>query len=229
MTKPIKTLQDALTYQLQGLLQAERKIAEAFTRFSDQISSAEVKELVQGYVTNTDNVACKLDRSFNYLMMEPVVRKNEVVNKMIDETEYLLAYTAPPYLKDIVMIGCLENINAYKASAIQTAYLMMEPVVRKNEVVNKIIDETEYLLAYTAPPYLKDIVMIGCLENINAYKASAIQTAYLMAVELELDTVADLLQQILRWEMVTCKELTDLSIHEFNKLNDSANIRGDWQ
>jgi ferritin-like metal-binding protein YciE len=173
MTKPIKTLQDALTYQLQGLLQAERKIAEAFTRFSDQISSAEVKELVQGYVTNTDNVACKLDRSFNYLMMEPVVRKNEVVNK--------------------------------------------------------IIDETEYLLAYTAPPYLKDIVMIGCLENINAYKASAIQTAYLMAVELELDTVADLLQQILRWEMVTCKELTDLSIHEFNKLNDSANIRGDWQ
>lgn len=173
MTKPIKNLQDALTYQLQGLLQAERKIAEAFTKFSNQISSAEVKELVQEYVRNTDNVACKLDRSFNYLMTEPILRKNEVVNKMIDETEYLLAYTSPSYLKDIVMIGCLENINAYKASAIQTAYLI--------------------------------------------------------AIELELDTVADLLQQILSWEMVTCKELTNLSIHEFNKLNETVNFRDDWQ
>jgi ferritin-like metal-binding protein YciE len=173
MDKPIKTLQDALTYQIQGLLQAERKVGEAFKTFSPYISSAEVKELTGAYVRNTDNVTCKLDRAFNYMMTEPVFRKNEIVDKMIDETEYLLTYTAPSYLKDIVMIGCLENINAYKASALQTAYLM--------------------------------------------------------AVELELDTVADLLQQILSWELVTSKQLTDLSIHEFNKLNDSVNVKGDLQ
>jgi hypothetical protein len=39
-----------------------------------------------------------------------------------------------------------------------------------------------------------------------------------MAAELELDTVTDLLQQILEWETATGKSLSTVSISEFNKI-----------
>jgi len=41
-----------------------------------------------------------------------------------------------------------------------------------------------------------------------------------MAVELQMDTPADLIQQILEWELNTCKSLGGLSIREFNNIED---------
>jgi ferritin-like metal-binding protein YciE len=166
MRKTIKTLQDALTYQVQGLLYAEQKIGEAFKTCSHHLGSEDVKDALEDYVDNAGNVTIKLDRIFNYLLIEPIARKNEVILTMIEETQFLLTYTAHQHLKDILMIGCIKNINAYK--------------------------------------------------TVN------LQNCYLMAVELELDTVADLLQQILEWELAVGKRLASLSIHEFNKLNGPA-------
>ncbi|MBT1686455.1 DUF892 family protein [Dawidia soli] len=163
MDKTIKTLQDALTYQVQGLLYAEQKIREAFQSCNHHLESEDVKHALEDYADNAGNVSIKLDRIFNYLLIEPIARKNEVILKMIEETQFLLTYAARPHLKDILMVGCMKNINAYK--------------------------------------------------TVN------LRNCYLMAVELELDTVADLLQQMLEWELATGKRLAALSIHEFNKLN----------
>ena len=164
MNKTIRTLQDALSYQLQGMLYAEDKVRDEFKACSHHITSTEVKKIIQTYIDNAENVKLKLDRVFNYLMVEPRSRKNEVINKMIDETQHLLTYASSSHLKDILMIGCIENINAYKTASYQSAYLM--------------------------------------------------------AVELEMDTPADLIQQILEWELSTCKSLAGLSIREFNNIQD---------
>jgi hypothetical protein len=83
-----------------------------------------------------------------------------------------------------------------------------------------MIDETQHLLTYATSPHLRDILMIGCIKNINAYKTAIYQMSYLIAVELEMDTPADLIQQILEWELSTCKSLAGLSIREFNNIED---------
>jgi ferritin-like metal-binding protein YciE len=164
MNKTIGTLQDALSYQLQGMLYAEDKLCDEFKACRHHITSPEVKSVIQAYIENTENVKLKLDRVFNYLMIEPERRKNAVITKMIDETQHLLTYTSSPHLKDILMIGCIKNINAYKTASYQTSYLM--------------------------------------------------------AVELQMDTPADLIQQVLEWEVNTGKALTKLSIVEFNNIED---------
>ena len=102
---------------------------------------------------------------------------------------------------------------------------MQEPARHKNEVVVKMMDETHHLLSYASSPHLKDILMIGCIQNINAYKTAGYRNAFLFAVELELDTAADLVQQMLDWELATGKRLSALSIHEFNKLNSSLKTK----
>jgi len=169
MSKKIKTLQDALSYQLLGLLYSEKKVSEEFNNCSHHVTSSDVKTVIKNYVDNAENVTLKLERIFGYLMLDPVPRKNEVINKMIDETQYLLTYATSPDLKDILMISCMKNINAYKTASYQSCYLM--------------------------------------------------------AVELELDAAADLLQEILTWETATGKSLGTISISAFNTINTSAKSR----
>ncbi|HEX8038304.1 MAG TPA: DUF892 family protein [Chryseosolibacter sp.] len=102
-------------------------------------------------------------------------------------------------------------------------YLMQEPQTRKNEVIHKMIDEMHQILGFTTPSkHLKDMLRISCIQNINAYKIAGYKNAYMFAVELELDTAADLLQQILEWELATGKALSELSIEEFNRLELKA-------
>jgi ferritin-like metal-binding protein YciE len=168
MNAKIKTLQEALAYQLQGLSYAETKVRDEFERCSSRIASADVKREIKKYIGHADNKVLKLERIFNYLMQECEPRKNEVINTLIQETHAMM--------------------DAVSAS------------------------------------HLKDVVVVACLQNINAYKIANYKTAYLFAVELELDTAADLLQQIMEWELETAKSLNSLSIHEFNKMTDTATL-----
>ena len=163
MKQNIKTLQDALAYQLQGLFYAETQVRSEFSDCSRDITSGPVKSELERYIESTENKLLKLERIFNYLMRERLIRKNAVIDRLLEETRHMLTYAAPGHLKDILMISCIQNINAYK---------------------------------------------------ISSYK-----TAYLFSVELELDTASDLLQQVIEWELQTSKDLNALSIQEFNKLD----------
>jgi ferritin-like metal-binding protein YciE len=95
---------------------------------------------------------------------------------------------------------------------------MQEPLNRKNEISTKLMDDANQMLCNTGCTHLKDIIMISCIQNINAYKISSYKTAYLFAAELELDTATDLLHQILEWEIEIGKKLSALTINEFNKI-----------
>jgi len=165
MKRRIDSLQKALTYQLQRLLDAETELRYELPVCTQQITSSELKAEIRRHSEDADNKLLKLDRIFSYLMQQPVRCKNEVIGKMIEETHHLLNLTSSPQLRNILLVGCIHNINAYK---------------------------------------------------VESYK-----TAYLLTVELELDTAADLLEEILEWEIATSKHFAALSIHEFNKLNST--------
>lgn len=159
--KTINSLSDALAFLLQGLYFTETKLKESFPWCCSEVSSINIRTEINIYANNADDKLLKLERIFNYLMKEPLTRDNNVMNELMNETHKMIAATTSSYLKDIVSIGCIQNINAYK---------------------------------------------------ISNYRS-----AYMIAVELELDTVTDLLQQILEWEIETGKVLARLSIEEFNK------------
>jgi len=163
MKRNIKTLEDALTYQLQGLLFMEKRVKDEFSICSSQITSREVKQEIQKYIDSAESKLLKLERVFNYLLREPAARKNQIVNGMLEETHHLLEYANNDQLKDILMISCVQSINAYK---------------------------------------------------IASYK-----TAYRFAVELELDTPSELLNEIIQWELQTKAALDSLSMEEFNRSN----------
>jgi ferritin-like metal-binding protein YciE len=165
MKKSISTLQEALLYLLQGLWYTETTLIQEFKEYSNHLSSPQVKSAVLQYIDNADTNLLRLERVFNHLTTEPVPRKNEVIVAMMRETRDLLTATTDEHLRDILMIGCVQYINAYKEAS---------------------------------------------------YKA-----ACLFIVEMELDGASDIIQHIWQSEHQTCQAFASLSIHEFNKANGS--------
>jgi ferritin-like metal-binding protein YciE len=172
MKTKLCSIQDAFALQLQELLYIEKRIPAEFNTCRRHLNSTGLRSEIEKYIANSENIILKLERIFNHLMQEPVIRKNEVIDAMMDEMHRLLAHATAPHLKDILMISCIQNINAYK---------------------------------------------------IASYK-----TAYMFAVELQLDTASDLLQQILGWELATRETLADLTVEEFNKASANANEQNLW-
>lgn len=165
MKKSISTLQDALLYLLQGLWYTETTFIQEFKEYSSHLSSQEVKSAVLQYIDDADTNLQRLERVFNHLTTEPVPRKNEVIISMMQETRDLLNTTTNEHLKDILTIGCVQYINAYKKASYKAAILFM--------------------------------------------------------VEMELDGAADILHHSWQSEHQTCQAFASLSIHEFNKANSS--------
>jgi len=166
MKTVIHSTQDALAYLLQGLYYTETTLKETLPSCCSAISSIRIRDEFKKYADSASNKLLKLERAFNYLMTEPMTRKNEAVHQLMTEMHHILAGTTSAHLRDILSIGYIQNINTYK---------------------------------------------------ISCYRS-----AYLFAVELELDTVTDLLQQILEWEIDASKILNQLAFEEFIKQQPTA-------
>jgi ferritin-like metal-binding protein YciE len=161
MKNTIHSTNDALAYLLQGLCYTETTLKETLPDCFTALTSERIKAEFSNYVESANNKLLKLERVFNYLMTEPMTRKNEAIHQTVLEMHHILAATTSAHLRNILSVGYLQNINTYK---------------------------------------------------ISCYRS-----AYLFAVELDLDTVTDLLQQILEWEVDTSKALAQLAMAEFTK------------
>lgn len=96
-------------------------------------------------------------------------------------------------------------------------YMMMEAEPRKNKVILKLLEETEEMLIYTESAHLRDILFVSCLQNVNGYVISSLKIAYMLTLELGLDTASDLLQQLLESELDTSRAFARIAIDEFNR------------
>jgi len=163
--KKINTMQDALAFQLQALMYAETRIKAEFSSYGHRVNSQALAEEIRHYAESAENKATKLERIFNYLLVETLSRKHETIDQLLKE------------------VHCV--------------------------------------LTETASARLKDILMINCMQTINAYKTAAYRNACMLANELELDIAIDLLEQILHWELKSGQALSALAIQEFNKVQQS--------
>lgn len=156
--KSLTTLHDALAYQLSAMYDAEVKLKENISDFQQASRYPLLREEFENYAEQTSNKITKLERIFNYLMEEPAGRKNEVIDKLLEETQRIIRHTGADTLRDIMLTSCMQSINYYK---------------------------------------------------IGAYSSARI-----LALEMEIDTVSDLLDDILSWEKQMRRKLDQLVMEE---------------
>ena len=84
MKTKINSLDDALTYLMQGLYYTEERLIQDIDSCCSNINSHAVKREIEKYKSSSQNKLLKLERIFNYLMQEPELRKNGVIDQLID-------------------------------------------------------------------------------------------------------------------------------------------------
>lgn len=132
-----------------------------------------------------------------------------------EEIKTILPFTESETLKSILMKYAESSDHKRLKLERMFSYLMEEPSSKANTVMSKLLEETLLRARHSLTEKIKNLALISGFQLINHYKIAAYKTALMYSLELELDTVADLLHQIIEWERKTERELTELSNKTF--------------
>jgi ferritin-like metal-binding protein YciE len=93
-------------------------------------------------------------------------------------------------------------------------YLMEEPDGKTSNIVSMILQEIAANVKNAASPRLRDIMLTSSFLAMNQYKLGIYSCAEIVALELEVETVSDLLHEIVNWERDTNKSLSKIAMEE---------------
>jgi len=134
---------------------------------------------------------------------------------------------AEAFIRDTDCAQLLEILKKYTESSDHKrlklermfSYLMVEPEVENVSIFGKLLDESIRRSRHVLAGKIKTLVLISDFQQLNHFKMTAYKTALMYALEIELETVADLLHQIIEWERKTEKALAELCLKEFSKVD----------
>ncbi|MBS1508384.1 MAG: DUF892 family protein [Bacteroidetes bacterium] len=112
----IHDLNQALTYSLEGMYDAEKKLQQAIPGFSKNITSPDLKKALKSFGANRKDCRTKLKRIFSYLLAGPFQRKNTIMDQMIHEAALAFKLAPMNELKEVMFIEHLLTINHYQLS-----------------------------------------------------------------------------------------------------------------
>lgn len=137
---------------------------------------------------------------------------------------------AMPILSHKVTISALQaEIIKYgehasdKRSKLKRAfsYLGCGPFGRKNRIMHDFLKDTFELCEHSSADRIRDAMVMASIKNISQYKLADYGTALGFAIALELDTVADLLHEIISWEKETADAFEEIRIAQLGARQDA--------
>ncbi len=166
--------------------------------------------------------------------MKKLSNLNEVLAFHLEglyDAEKKLQHAIPACIEGVELNVLKDAINKYGEQAAEKrtklkrifGYLLVEPFKRKNTVIDTMLKDTHQMLEYAASDTLRHAVLLACFQSINHYKMAGYNSALAFAIVLNLDTVSDLLHEILEWEKETITVLAKIVFEELHK-NETSSI-----
>ncbi len=138
--KPIlNNLNEALTYHLEGMYDAEKKLQKSAPDYTNCVTSRALKSEIKKYFESARDKRIKLKRIFSYLLAGPFGRKSKVIDKMLKDVDNILKYASSPELKDAMVIPSLQAIIHYKIASYGAAKAFA--IVLELETVTDLLEE----------------------------------------------------------------------------------------
>jgi ferritin-like metal-binding protein YciE len=167
MKTRLNSLNEMLTFQLDGMYYAEKLAQKALPDLARYLDSAEAAEIISKYVESASDKRLKLKRIFSYLLTGPFKRND----------------------------GLVEKVLAEAAEVIDT----------------------------TTKGNCRDIMIISALEAMCEYKMTSYNTALKFALQMELTKVAELLEDVIAWEVEAAQEMSDFVSKGVTEYGSPAN------
>lgn len=145
----ITTLHQLLNYDVCKLADAEVKLSTSLPGWTQQVSSIQLKIILQQYLTFVERHVLKMDVFFEGERTSPFCSPNRVIQALIAETNEMLVRSLKQEVRDVSLLACLQAVNHFKISSYGTAAafanaLGMEKaaaIFHEAEVSEKYIDD----------------------------------------------------------------------------------------
>jgi ferritin-like metal-binding protein YciE len=121
MNTSFNNLNEALTYNLEGLHDAEKKLQVTLPKVITQTNSAALKGLLEKYATSAGDKRIKLKRAFSYLLAGPFGKRGKAIGEMISEFSFISKRSSTAEIKDALLGSCLSTIICYKIASYSSA------------------------------------------------------------------------------------------------------------
>ena len=170
--KPLfSNLNEVLTYHLEELHDAEKKLQMAIPNALAHANSSALKGVLESYASSAGDKRIKLKRAFSYLLAGPFGKQSKAIGEMISELSAISKKTSSPEIKDALLGSCLSTIICYKISAYSSAMsfalaLELHPVA---DLISEMLEwESETDKALTK--------ILGKLSSFAAKQSATLQS-----------------------------------------------------
>ncbi len=132
----------ALTYLLEDMYDAEKKIQKNLPALESLITSSKLKSEVGKYHESAGDKRIKLKRIFSYLLVGRFGRENEAIHELLKESRVLGKVTVPSDLRDRMIIVSLQEINQCKIAVYEAALVLADQMnlVTVTELLEEILN-----------------------------------------------------------------------------------------
>lgn len=138
MKRTLENLNEALTFHLENMYDAEKMLQRKLADFLPEISSPALKKEWTRYCNGTPDKRLKLKRIFSYLLSGPFHRKNPAMEEMLKELKEVSSMTKGP-LRDVMLIATMDQIIQWKIAAYGTARALS--MVMELQTVTELLEE----------------------------------------------------------------------------------------
>lgn len=168
--KTIQTLQDALSFELKGLLNTEKQLQKHLPHVAAYITSSKLKKEVDQYLTNTDKRSNKLYWAFQYMNEKVLGRHSKITEAILKESEALLSNIEIDKVRDEVAIHCIQRILHYKISVYRTcgSYAHLLRIHSAEEIIKEVLqleEKADHILSELAATEIDDEADIAIMNK----------------------------------------------------------------
>ncbi len=121
--KSINSINDALTYMIEGLYDAEKLEQKLMPEIIDSLNS-EPKSVLREHHARAHERRTKLKRAFSYLLAGPFDHKNKIAKEMIFEIIMINQKIPAPEIKNALLAHCIRNYIQFRICSYESALLL---------------------------------------------------------------------------------------------------------
>jgi ferritin-like metal-binding protein YciE len=123
----------------------------------------------------------------------------------------------PELILDLDSRSAVDTVSRYIESANDKrlklkrifGYLLAGPFRSGNGAVSMVVSECSDIMDTTGKGRYRDLLMISTLEALSEYKVTSYNTALKIALQMDLKKVAELLEDIISWEVESAQSMSD--------------------
>jgi ferritin-like metal-binding protein YciE len=117
----LNSLNQVLTFHLEAMYDAEKRIQKELPELVLDLDSREAVDIVSRYTENASDKRLKLKRIFSYLLAGPFKRTSGAVGMIVSECSDIMEMTGRGRSRDLLIMSSLEALSEYKVTSYNTA------------------------------------------------------------------------------------------------------------